>query len=292
MRPRLDDELIYKAALPFFAKYGYKKTTLEDIASALDMSNTNLYSYARSKRDLYQCCVDYAIDQWQEFVRQQTRDIEDPKEKLVTTWRSAVGYIIGNEEMMALLKNDPTIFPMFPNVDPIEEYNDWSVQYVKEILEEGIEKGVFRATINVTSPPPCSLAGTSTSSSVPSKWRSWTRPSSRRPCPPSASSSSTACWSFPRKVCKSPQQIRKTASQDARRSLFVCIAFYGAFYRMYSRYRPTFGMRSRSQHSSRLRQNGTIIATRYVRNAEVVYQYMTRTQTRVIGKCVRYIAKL
>ena len=140
MRPRLDDELIYKAALPFFAKYGYKKTTLEDIASALDMSNTNLYSYARSKRDLYQCCVDYAIDQWQEFVRQQTRDIEDPKEKLVTTWRSAVGYIIGNEEMMALLKNDPTIFPMFPNVDPIEEYNDWSVQY---------EKGVFRATINV-----------------------------------------------------------------------------------------------------------------------------------------------
>ena len=149
MRPRLDDELIYKAALPFFAKYGYKKTTLEDIASALDMSNTNLYSYARSKRDLYQCCVDYAIDQWQEFVRQQTRDIEDPKEKLVTTWRSAGGYIIGNEDMMALLKNDPTIFPMFPNVDPIEEYNDWSVQYVKEILEEGIEKGVFRATINV-----------------------------------------------------------------------------------------------------------------------------------------------
>ena len=149
MRPRLDDELIYKAALPFFAKYGYKKTTLEDIATALDMSNTNLYSYARSKRDLYQCCVDYAIDQWQEFVRRQTRDIEDPKEKLVTTWRSAVGYIINNEEMMALLKNDPTIFPMFPNVDPIEEYNDWSVQYVKEILEEGIEKGVFRATINV-----------------------------------------------------------------------------------------------------------------------------------------------
>ena len=149
MRPRLDDELIYKAALPFFAKYGYKKTTLEDIASALDMSNTNLYSYARSKRDLYQCCVDYAIDQWQEFVRQQTRDIEDPKEKLVTTWRSAVGYIIGNEEMMALLKNDPTIFPMFPNVDPIEEYNDWSVQYVKQILDEGIEKGVFRSSINV-----------------------------------------------------------------------------------------------------------------------------------------------
>ncbi|MDO4405964.1 MAG: TetR/AcrR family transcriptional regulator [Eubacteriales bacterium] len=149
MRPKLDEELILKAALPFFAKYGYKKTTLEDVAQALDMSNTNLYSYFRSKRELYQCCVDYAIDQWQEYVRQESGDIEDPKEKLVMAWRSAVGYVIGNDEMMALLKNDPTIFPMFPNVDPIEEYNDWSVQYVKEILDEGIEKGVFRGTINV-----------------------------------------------------------------------------------------------------------------------------------------------
>lgn len=149
MRPKLDEELIYKAALPYFARYGYKKTTLEDIANALDMSNTNLYSYFRSKRDLYQCCVDYAIDQWQEYVRQQTSEIEEPKAKLVMAWRSAVGYIVGNEQMMALLKNDPTIFPMFPNVDPIEEYNDWAVQYVREILEEGIEKGVFRANINI-----------------------------------------------------------------------------------------------------------------------------------------------
>ena len=149
MRPKLDEELILKAALPFFAKYGYKKTTLEDVAQALDMSNTNLYSYFRSKRDLYQCCVDYAIDQWQEYVRQQTSEIEEPKAKLVMAWRSAVGYIVGNEQLMALLKNDPTIFPMFPNVDPIEEYNDWAVQYVREILEEGIEEGVFRANINI-----------------------------------------------------------------------------------------------------------------------------------------------
>ena len=149
MRPTLDEELILKAALPFFAKYGYKKTALADVAQALDKSNTNLYSYVRSKRDLYQFRVVHAIDQWQEYVRQQTSEIEEPKAKLVMAWRSAVGYIVGNEQMMALLKNDPTIFPMFPNVDPIEEYNDWAVQYVKEILEEGIEKGVFRANINI-----------------------------------------------------------------------------------------------------------------------------------------------
>lgn len=144
MRPKLDNVYIYETALPFFARYGYKKTTLDDIAGALDMSNTNLYSYAKNKRDLYDQCVSYAIDQWQEFVRQSCAELSDPREKLVTTFRSAVGYLMSHEDTKALLQNDPDIFPMFPSIDPIEEYNDWSVSWVQGILQEGIDTGVFR----------------------------------------------------------------------------------------------------------------------------------------------------
>lgn len=152
MRPKMESELIYKAALPFFARYGYKKTTLEDIAGALDMSNTNLYSYAKSKKDLYDGCVNYAMEQWEAFVREHTENIEDPKEKLLQTFRFALGYIISNEDMMALLKNDPSIFPMMPTIDPVAEYNSWAVQYVRSILAEGIEKGRFRElNVDVTS---------------------------------------------------------------------------------------------------------------------------------------------
>lgn len=148
MRPRMEEEKIYKAAIPFFAKYGYKKTTLEDIAGALDMSNTNLYSYARSKRGLYNDCIDYALDLWHENVLESTQNIEDPKEKLLMTFRSAVGYIVGNTDLAALIRNDPDIFPLYPNVDPEEEFVTWPVQYVRQILIDGIEKGHFRA-VNV-----------------------------------------------------------------------------------------------------------------------------------------------
>ena len=145
MRPKLDHELIYQTALPFFARYGYKKTTLEDIAGALGMSNTNLYSYAKSKRDLYDGCVSYAIDQWQEYVRQCCKGIDDPLDKLKETFRSAVTYLATHEDTQALLRNDPAIFPMFPSIDPIEEYNDWSVNWATDIVKEGVEQGIFRA---------------------------------------------------------------------------------------------------------------------------------------------------
>lgn len=148
MRPRMEEETIYEAAIPFFAKYGFKKTTLEDIAGALDMSNTNLYSYAKSKQALYDDCVAYALDKWHRFLLETTEDIEDPKEKLLMTFRAAVGYIAADEDMKALIKNDPAIFPMYPNVDPEEEFTQWPIQYVRQILADGIESGAFRA-INV-----------------------------------------------------------------------------------------------------------------------------------------------
>lgn len=148
MRPRMEEERIYEAAIPYFAKFGYKKTTLDDIAGALDMSNTNLYSYAKSKRALYQSCIEYALERWHQFILENTKDIEEPKERLLSTFRMAVGYIANSPDMVALIKNDPTIFPMYPTVDPMDEYDDWPIQYTKEILVDGIEKGVFRA-VNV-----------------------------------------------------------------------------------------------------------------------------------------------
>ena len=53
MRKKLDNELVYKTALGFFSRYGYKKTTLEDIADSLNMTGSSIYSYASSKQALY-----------------------------------------------------------------------------------------------------------------------------------------------------------------------------------------------------------------------------------------------
>lgn len=144
MRKRIDDELIYETALKFFAQYGYKKTTLEDIANGLGMTNSNLYSYADSKQALYYDCISYAISKWQARVFDATEGISDPLEKLNISYKKAVEYLSQDTVFCDILKNDPSIFPMFPSIDPIEEFNDISVNYICDILEDGIQKGIFQ----------------------------------------------------------------------------------------------------------------------------------------------------
>lgn len=143
MRKRKDIEKIYEAALTQFAKSGYQKATLEDIAGMLNMTNANLYCYASSKRELYHDSVAYALTKWQNKVYESIKDIEDPKERLITLCDSAVYYLSNDKKFCSILKNDPEIFPMFPTVDPYEEINSRSSEMLEKTIDEGVAAGVF-----------------------------------------------------------------------------------------------------------------------------------------------------
>lgn len=144
MRRKLDSELIYNTALGFFARYGYKKTTLEDIADALNMTGSSIYSYASSKQALYYDCISYAVDKWQKSVALAAVESTEPAEQLLLAFEEAVRYIDSNEQLQLILKNDPSIFPMFPAIDPIEEFSNWAVNFIGDILRRGVECGSFR----------------------------------------------------------------------------------------------------------------------------------------------------
>ncbi len=145
MRNKLDEQVILDAALKVFSRYGYKKSTLEDIASELGMTNTAMYAYARSKRDLYEQTVSCVMKRWQAGVEQSVAEKATAREKITALCESALYYLAQDAEFCALLKNDPSIFPMFPTVDPYEEINRDSVRLIERVLVFGQETGEFRA---------------------------------------------------------------------------------------------------------------------------------------------------
>ena len=53
----LNRENILKIAREIFSKYGYKKTTLDDIANAVRKGKSSLYYYFKSKEDLFQAVI-------------------------------------------------------------------------------------------------------------------------------------------------------------------------------------------------------------------------------------------
>ncbi|HQQ41348.1 MAG TPA: hypothetical protein PLR57_07545, partial [Clostridia bacterium] len=65
--------------------------------------------------------------------------------KLTKLCESALFYLARDKEFCDLLKNDPSIFPMFPTVDPYEEINGESVRMIARILAFGRETGEFQS---------------------------------------------------------------------------------------------------------------------------------------------------
>ncbi len=144
MKKKEDITRIYRAALSMFAKYGFKKATMDDVAGELGMTKGNLYLYAKDKRDLYDRAVAYALREWQGKVLKAVLEEEDPRRQFEVMSLKAMEYLARDNDLRSILAMDPDIFPMFTDNDPYGEINRNSVAIITRILKAGMEAGVFR----------------------------------------------------------------------------------------------------------------------------------------------------
>ena len=144
MKPREDIETIYQVALSAFSEYGYRKTTMDDVAGRMNMTKGNLYLYVKNKKDLYHRTVSHALLKWQSKVLEAVENEPDVKKKFYVMCFKAVEYLSEDTEFRQVLIRDPEIFPMFPAKDPFYDINRNSVELIKAILKQGIEEKVFR----------------------------------------------------------------------------------------------------------------------------------------------------
>jgi AcrR family transcriptional regulator len=137
-------EEICRAALRSFSTYGYRKTTVGDVAAELGMTQSNLYFYVKNKKDLYERAVSFALEQWQQYVREAIERESDVRQRFLVMCTKAVEYLIENDEMRRILVRDPDIFPMFTDDDPYEAINSRSGQMIRNVLDQGIAESEFR----------------------------------------------------------------------------------------------------------------------------------------------------
>lgn len=142
MAERLQE--ILNVSLKCFARYGYKKTTMDEIAAELGLTKGALYNYARNKEDLYQKAVANALGKWQTRVREAVEGATNPRDKFIALSYKAFKYLADDDEMRNILISDPNIFPMFPKDDPFREINENSRNLLRAVLEEGVATGIFR----------------------------------------------------------------------------------------------------------------------------------------------------
>ncbi len=136
---------ILEAALQVFAQYGFRQATMEQIAGRLSMTKGSLYFYCSGKEDLYNKAVAQALLRWQARVREAVEADADTVQKLVTLAIKSNEYLSEDADLRTILINDPQIQSITPSEDRYPNIGIASYGMLKQILEQGVAEGRFRA---------------------------------------------------------------------------------------------------------------------------------------------------
>jgi len=134
---------IFQAALSLFAHYGYRKTTVEDVAGKVGMTKSNIYFYVKNKRDLYEKSVSHALEKWRSTIEKELESAGNAREKFAIASSRSFEYLENHRELRALLIQNPDIFSLSPSEDRFYEVNNRAMQMLKDVIQQGIDEGVF-----------------------------------------------------------------------------------------------------------------------------------------------------
>jgi len=135
-------EQLVQAARQVFARYGYKKTALDDIAREARKGKSTIYYYFKSKDEIFKAVIEAEAEIRAKSINDQIAQIEDPRQKLKTYIYVRMQSLKKVGNYYEAIKNDLLDNLYFINTLRTNHF-DTEVDLVKEMLIEGIEKGIY-----------------------------------------------------------------------------------------------------------------------------------------------------
>ena len=143
MEKGLNRNTIVEKAREIFAHYGYRKTTMNEIAEGIGKGKSSLYYYFSSKEDVYRAVIEKESDTMRKKLIDAVAEEKDPVEKLRI-------YVITRMEILHELVNFHQAInsEYLTNLDFIQKmrkkYDNEEVTLLKSILQLGADSGIFR----------------------------------------------------------------------------------------------------------------------------------------------------
>lgn len=135
-------EAILDIAQEIFSKYGYKKTTLDDIANAVRKGKSSLYYYFNSKEDLFQAVIYKEVEILKIALEKVVFRSMDAEEKLRGYILTKLQTFRGLANLYNALENDVTAIGF---INEIKEKNEKDeIRMIKRILIEGVRHDKFQ----------------------------------------------------------------------------------------------------------------------------------------------------
>ena len=135
---------IATGATKLFIKKGYFQTTVREISRATGITIGNLYDYIAKKEDVLYLVFDVFHSMWVKSLEEGVASkSDDPVEQLKTSLRKMFELVEDHRDMVRLMYTETKLLPR-EFLTQILEKESGLVKYFERILENGIERGVFK----------------------------------------------------------------------------------------------------------------------------------------------------
>lgn len=134
--------LIIDKARELFAKFGLKKTTMNDIASACGIAKASLYYYFGGKEEIFRAVMEREFEIFKERMRKVLSKADDPREKLRAFFLTRFTHLKELADFYETLTSE--YLELYPFVERERKgLTNWEIETVQSILDEGVRRGIF-----------------------------------------------------------------------------------------------------------------------------------------------------
>jgi AcrR family transcriptional regulator len=135
-------ESILDTARKMFARYGLRKTSLDEVARMSRVAKATIYNYFGSKDRVYLEVLRREMDEIVEKISSSAAQEVLPEDKLIAFARAKFKYM--RQAINILNLDREGIEKLLPSAEDIRnELFEREVKIIQSILNEGVEKGVF-----------------------------------------------------------------------------------------------------------------------------------------------------
>lgn len=135
---------IIHAAGVIFERYGFKKTTMDDIAFAAGKGKSSLYYYFKNKEEVFEAVVAHEAENLVNEINTAIRNSSSAVDKLRSYMGVRMKRFVKRGNLATALNDN--FLATFSFIEKIRNnYRDFEINLIAEIINEGIEKKEFKA---------------------------------------------------------------------------------------------------------------------------------------------------
>ncbi len=126
-----------------FTKYGYHKTTIDDISLAVGKGKSTLYYYFTGKDDIYKAVIELELSELKKRLLTEVNKTNDPQSKIKAYILTRIDTISDYKVLYSAVKEQSKSRFAESDNNIHQKFKAQEIQILTEILEQGVKEGYF-----------------------------------------------------------------------------------------------------------------------------------------------------